>query len=139
MNKVLFIFFLILIAISCSKKEEVKFEAFSPEAFAYDIGDGWEVNATINVRGFKKEERDDESFVSLSYSIDLINPSSDSTKNIFSNSKEVNEKEINDVQLEAQFELDNTAVLGKYKLIFNIKDNNSGKTVSAETNFELEE
>ena len=139
MNKVLFILFLILVAISCEKKEEVKFEVFSPEAFAYDIGDGWEVNATINVRGFKKEERDDESSVSLSYSIDLVNPAGDSTKNIYSNSKEVNEKEINDVQLEAQFELTNTSLLGKYKLLFNIKDNNSGKTTSAETDFELED
>ena len=130
---------ILLLLISCSKKEEVKFEAFSPEAFAYDIGDGWEVNATINVKGFEQEERDDESFASLSYSIDLINPEDDSTKNIFSNSKEVNEKEINDVQLEAQFELADTFVLGKYKLLFNIKDNNSGKTTSAETDFELEE
>ena len=124
---------ILLLLISCSKKEEVKFEAFSPEAFAYDIGDGWEVNATINVKGFEQEERDDESFASLSYSIDLINPENDSTKNIFSNSKEVNEKEINDVQLEAQFELADTSALGKYKLLFNIKDNNSGKTTSAET------
>jgi hypothetical protein len=130
---------ILLLLISCSKKEEVKFEAFSPEAFAYDIGDGWEVNATINVKGFEQEERDDESFASLSYSIDLINPEDDSTKNIFSNSKEVNEKEINDVQLEAQFELADTSALGKYKLLFNIKDNNSGKTTSAETDFELEE
>ena len=37
MNKILFVFFLTLITISCSKKEEVKFEAFSPEAFAYDM------------------------------------------------------------------------------------------------------
>ena len=130
---------ILLFLISCSKKEEIKFEAFSPEAFAYDIGDSWEVNATINVKGFEQEERDDESFVSLSYSIDLINPEDDSTKNIFSNSKEVNEKEINDVQLEAQFELANTSMLGNYKLLFNIKDNNSGKTTSAETDFELEE
>ena len=130
---------ILLLLISCSKKEEMKFEAFSPEAFAYDIGDGWEVNATINVKGFEQEERDDESFASLSYSIDLINPEDDSTKNIFSNSKEVNEKEINDVQLEAQFELADTSALGKYKLLFNIKDNNSGKTTSAETDFELEE
>ena len=130
---------ILLLLISCSKKEEVKFEAFSPEAFAYDIGDGWEVNATINVKGFEQEERDDESFASLSYSIDLINPEDDSTKNIFSNSKEVNEKEINDVQLEAQFELADTSALGKYKLLFNIKDNNSGKTTSAETDFDLEE
>jgi hypothetical protein len=125
--------------ISCNKKEEVKFVAFSPEAFAYDIGDGWEVNATINVKGFEKKERDDGNFVSLSYSIDLINPDGDSTKSIFSDLKEINEQEITDVQLEAQFELDNSSVQGKYSLLFNIKDNNSGKTTSAEAEFKLEE
>ena len=139
MNKTFFLVFILLLSYSCSKKEEVKFEAFSPEAFAYDIGGSWEVNATINVRGFEKVERDDENFVSLSYSIDLINPDGDSTKNIFSDLKEVTEKEINDVQLEAQFELDKTSVQGKYNLLFKIKDNKSGKTTSAEAEFELEE
>ena len=91
------------------------------------------------MRGFEKVERDDENFVSLSYSIDLINPDGDSTKNIFSDLKEVTEKEINDVQLEAQFELDKTSVQGKYNLLFKIKDNKSGKTTSAEAEFELEE
>ena len=139
MMKQILIFSILIVVFSCSKKEEVKFEAFSPEAFAYDIGDSWEVNATINVRGFEKVERDDENFVSLSYSIDLINPDGDSTKNIFSDLKEVTEKEINDVQLEAQFELDKTSVQGKYNLLFKIKDNKSGKTTSAEAEFELEE
>ena len=139
MNKALCIFILIFVTISCSKKEEVKFEAFSPEAFAYDIGDSWEVNATVNVRGFTKLEKNDEFSVSLSYSVDLIKPDGEVTKDIFSNVKEVNEKEINDVQLEAQFDLDKTYVQGKYKVAFSIKDNNSDKTTSAEAEFELEE
>ena len=91
MNKALCIFILIFVTISCSKKEEVKFEAFSPEAFAYDIGDSWEVNATVNVRGFTKLEKNDEFSVSLSYSVDLIKPDGEVTKDIFSNVKEVNE------------------------------------------------
>lgn len=139
MNKALCIFILIFVTISCSKKEEVKFEAFSPEAFAYDIGDSWEVNATVNVRGFTKLEKNDEFSVSLSYSVDLIKPDGEVTKDIFSNVKEVNEKEINDVQLEAQFDLDKTYAQGKYKVAFSIKDNNSDKTTSAEAEFELEE
>lgn len=130
---------ILLLLISCSKKEEVKFEAFSPEAFAYDIGDSWEVNATINVRGFTKIERGNKYFVSLSYSVDLLKPDGEATNDIFSNIKEVNEKEINDVQLEAQFDLDKTYSLGKYTVVFSIKDNNSEKTTSAEAEFELEE
>ena len=139
MKKILLLITLYIIALSCSKKEEVKFEAFSPEAFAYDIGDVWEVNATVNVKGFEKVEIDDEFSVSLSYIIDLINPTGDSTKNIFSDLKEVREREINDVQLEAQFELDDSYVNGVYQTVFNIKDNNSGKTVSARVEFELKD
>lgn len=139
MKKILLITIVYIIAISCSKKEEVKFEAFSSEAFAYDIGDGWEINATVNVRGFAKVERDDESFVSLSYSVDLINPDGNVTKNIFNDSKEVNEQEISDVQLEAQFDLAKTYSQGKYKVVFTIKDNNSGKITSAQADFVLEE
>lgn len=139
MKKILLIIIVYIIAVSCSKKEEVKFEAFSPEAFAYDIGDGWEINATVNVRGFAKVERDDESFVSLSYSLDLINPDGNVTKNIFNDSKDVNEQEISDVQLEAQFDLAKTYSQGKYKVVFTIKDNNSGKTTSSQADFVLEE
>ena len=139
MKKILLIFFFLLITVSCGKKEEVKFEAFSPEAFAYDIGDVWEVNATVNVKGFEKIEIDDESSVSLSYSVDLINPTGDSTKNIFSDLKELRDREINDVQLEAQFELDDSYLNGIYKIVFNIKDNNSGKSVSAQVEFELKD
>ena len=139
MQKIFVIFIILIAVISCSKKEEVKFEAFSPEAFAYDIGDVWEVNATVNVRGFEKVERNDEFSVSLSYSVDLINPDGDSTKNIFSDLKDVRDREINDVQLEAQFELDNTQTQGTYKIVFNINDNNSGKAVSAQVEFELKD
>lgn len=139
MNKSVFFSFILLFTFSCSKKEEVKFETFSPEAFAYDIGDVWEVNATVNVKGFEKVEIDDEFSVSLSYIIDLINPAGDSTKNIFSDLKELRDREINDVQLEAQFELDDSYVNGLYQIVFNIKDNNSGKTVSARVEFELKD
>jgi len=138
-NKILLIALVCIIATSCSKKEEIKFEAFSPEAFAYDIGEAWEVNATVNVRGFEKIKKDDETFVSLSYNVDLINSDGDSTKNIFSDLKEVSDREINDIQLEAQFELDDTQTQGTYKIVFNIKDNNSSKTVSAQVEFELED
>ncbi|MDH3268011.1 MAG: hypothetical protein OEM46_04075 [Ignavibacteria bacterium] len=139
MNKSVFFIFILLFSFSCGKKEEVKFEAFSPEAFAYDIGEAWEVNATVNVRGFEKIKKDDETFVSLSYNVDLINSDGDSTKNIFSDLKEVSNREINDIQLEAQFELDDTQTRGTYKIVFNIKDNNSSKTVSAQVEFELED
>ena len=137
MNKIFYIFFLILAVISCSKKEEVKFEAFSPEAFAYDIGDGWEVNATVNVKGFTKNEVGDELSAALEYSVDLIGPDSLDIKNIFTDSKEVTGEELMDVQLEAQFELDYENPEGMYKIQFNVVDIMSGEVTTAISEFEL--
>jgi hypothetical protein len=137
MNKTLYILLLILLTISCSKKEEVKFEAFSPEAFAYDIGDAWEINATVNAKGFVKKEVGDELSTSLDFRVDLLDPNGVLTKDIFVDSKEVTSKELIDVQLEAQFELDYSALDGQYKIVFNITDKYSGETVTAEAEFEL--
>jgi len=137
MNKTLYILLIILLTISCGKKEEVKFEAFSPEAFAYDIGDSWEINATVNVKGFERKEVGDELSTSLGFSVDVIDPDGAETLDIFFDSKEVTSKELIDVQLEAQFELDYNSPDGLYKIIFHITDKYSGEIVTAETEFEL--
>ena len=137
MKKIVFVCFILFAVISCNKKEEVKFEAFSPEAFAYDIGDSWEINATVNVKGFVKKEMGDELSASLDFSVDLTGPDSLVIKNIFIDSKEVSDSEIIDVQLESQFELDYNSPEGTYKIIFNITDNNSGKVTSGQAEFEL--
>jgi hypothetical protein len=137
MKIIITLFLLALLTISCSKKEEVKFEAFSPEAFAYDIGDSWEINSTVNVRGFVKNEVGDELSTSLDFSVDIIDPDGVETKNIFLDSKEVTSKELIDVQLEAQFELDYNTPDGQYKIIFNITDKYSGEIVTAEAEFTL--
>lgn len=137
MKTVLNSIIVILLITGCSRKEDVKFEAFSPEAFAYDIGDAWEINATVNVKGFKKEEVDDEFSASFDFNVDLTGPDSLETENIFVDSKDVTNVELIDVQLEAQFELNYNSPEGLYKIVFNITDKYSGKIVSAETEFEL--
>ena len=137
MNKTLYILLIILLTISCSKKEEVKFEAFSPEAFAYDIGDSWEINATVNVKGFVKKEVGEELSASLEFAVDMIGPDSLKVTNIFSDSKDVKSSELIDIQLEAQFELDYNSPEGLYKITFNVTDTNSGEVASAEAEFEL--
>ena len=136
--KILTILFLLaLLSLSCSKKEEVKFEAFSPEAFAYDIGDSWEINATVNVKGFVKKEVGEELSASLEFTVDMIGPDSLEIKNIFDDSKNVTSGELIDVQLEAQFELDYNSPEGLYKITFNVTDINSEEVTSAEAEFEL--
>jgi hypothetical protein len=137
MNKVLYLFFLILITISCSKKEEEKFEAFSPEAFAYDIGDSWEINATVNIKRFVVKEVGDQSSSSISFSVDLVHPDETVTIDVFVDSKEVTSTELIDVQLEAQFELEYDSPDGVYKLVFHITDKYSGEIVTAEAEFQL--
>lgn len=137
MNKTLYILLIILLTISCGKKEEVKFETFSPEAFAYDIGDSWEINATVNVKGFEKKEVGDELSASLGFSVDVIDPDGAETLDVFFDSKEVTSKELVDVQLEAQFELDYNSPDGLYKIIFHVTDKYSGEIVTAEAEFEL--
>ena len=137
MNRIFYVFFLTLAVIACSKKEEVKFEAFSPEAFAYDIGDGWEVNATVNIKGFTKNEVGDDLSAALEYTVDLVGPDSLDIKNIFADSKEITSEELMDVQLEAQFELDYENPEGIYTLQFNVIDIMSGEVTSAKAEFEL--
>ena len=137
MYRVITLISLISLIVGCGKKEEVKLEAFSPEAFAYDIGDSWEINATVNVKGFEKKETGNELSTSLDFSVDIIDPDGIETKDIFIDSKDVTSKELIDVQLEAQFELDYNSPDGLYKIIFNITDNYSGEIVSAEAEFEL--
>ena len=137
MKKVIGLILLTLIIYSCSKKEEVRFESFSPEAFAYDIGDSWEVNATVNVKGFVRKEVGDELSASLDYSVDLTGPDSIDVESIFVDSKDVTGSEQIDVQLEAQFELDYNSPEGLYQITFNVTDNNSGEKTSAQTQFEL--
>jgi len=137
MYRVITLISLISLIVGCGKKEEVKFEAFSPEAFAYDIGDSWEINATVNVKGFVKKEVGDELSTSLAFRVDIIDPDGVETKNIFIDSKDVTSKELIDVQLEAQFELDYNSPDGLYKIVFNITDKFSGETVTAQVEFEL--
>jgi len=129
----------VILITSCGKKE-TNLEAFSPDAFAFDIGDTWEVNAQVNVKGFNEKEIEDTFYASITYSVDLILPDDKKIENIFNNNEEVTkEEEIIDVQLEVQFDLDSTYTVGKYKLLFNIQDNFSEQTADAFVEFDLTE
>ena len=138
MKKVILVLAALLLVTSCSKKD-VKFEAFSAEAFAFDIGDGKaEVNATVRVKGFTQTEKDDIYKAAVAYDVDLIKPDSSVVKSIFKDVKtETGSEPIADVALEAQFNLDSTYADGNYKLIFNITDKHSEGTAVSEVKFDL--
>ena len=140
MKKLILFFLTFLLIISCSKKE-VPFEAFSAEAFVFDIGDGIaEVNSTVRVKGFVQTEKDDNYKAAVAYEIDLLKPDSTITKSIFKFvQKDENTEPINDVALEAQFNLDSTNYKsGVYTLIYKIADTNSENTLETKVNFDLE-
>jgi hypothetical protein len=139
MKKIMFVILLLIITISCGKKEE-NLEAFSPETFAYDLVNQWEVNATVRVKGVKqiKIKNEDNYYSALTLNIDLIHPDGKVEKNKFSytHSKKSNEI-LKDIGLEAQFELDSTYSDGIYKIVFNISDAHSQKSTSIEKELEL--
>lgn len=129
---------LMLIFYSCSKKEEVKLTAFSTEAFAYNMGDSSEVDATTQVKGFQQEKKNGSYYATLSYDVDLITPKGDTVKSIVSKVVDkIHKEEMMDAQLDAQFDIDSTYKNGKYKVLFRIKDALSGKVATSTANFNL--
>lgn len=139
MKKIFLIITAILFAVSCSKNE-VPFEAFSAEAFVFDIGDGIaEVNSTVRVKGFVQTEKDDNYKAAIAYDVDLLKPDSTLEKSVFKFvQKDENTEPISDIALEAQFNLDSTYKSGVYTLIYKIADENSQKTLEAKVSFDLE-
>ena len=139
MKKIIFMIATLLVIISCSKKE-VKFEAFSAEAVAFDIGDGTaEVNATVRVKGFVQTEKDNNYKASVAYEVDLLNPDSSVRKSVYKFVQSAEKKEpISDIALDAQFSLDSTYKAGTYTLVFNIADKNSDNKTEAKVSFDLQ-
>ncbi len=139
MKKIILVLVALLIAISCSKKD-VKFEAFSAEAFAFDIGDGTaEVNATVRIKGFTQTEKNDIYKAEVAYDVDLIKPDSSISKSVFKFvQNDEGQEPISDIALEAQFSLDSSYTEGTYTLVFNITDKNSENKTEAKVNFDLQ-
>ena len=130
--------FLVFTIFNCKNKPEPKLELFNPQAFAFDVGDSWEVNATINAKGFLQKEENSEFKIKLSYNVSLITPQKDTLKKIFTDILANNQKnDFIDIPVEAQIELDTTFEAGNYKLLFNVKDENSKQEKTAEVSFKL--
>ncbi len=123
---------------ACSKKEE-KLEVFNAEAFAYYLENGWEVDATTRVKGFKQNEKDNKFTARISYTVDLVKPDGNTIKSIVSKTEDkVNDEKFMDAPVDIQFDLDSTYQDGDYKVIFNIKDAETGNTASASASFKLQ-
>ena len=138
--KKLFLIVIGLFVITACSKKDVKFEAFSAEAFVFDIGDGVaEINSSVRVKGFVQTEKDNNYKAAIAYDIDLLKPDSTVEKSVFKFvQKDENTEPINDIALEAQFNLDSTYKSGIYTLIYKIADENSENTLETKVNFDLE-
>lgn len=129
----------ILILAGCGGGDKTKLEAYNAEAFAYDLGDSWEVNATTRVKGFFQKEENKTFTALFSYEIDLVTPAGDTLKSLISRTEDkMNKEKMSDVDLETQFDLDSTYAEGNYKVIFNVKDMNTEQTAKTSAEFVLE-
>lgn len=121
--KVVLLIIILFSVWACSSKPEPKLELFSPEAFAFEVDNSWEITATVNAKGFSQNIDENNPNINLFYKVDLITPANDTIKSIFDKNILLNEKqEISDLQLEAQIELDSTFSTGEYNLVFNVSD-----------------
>jgi len=141
MKRFLSISTLSLLLLTACDKEETKLEAFNPVAFAYDLGNTWELIATINVKGFEQREGSGNTFeASISYSADIKTPNGKTVENLYSDKIHISAQEkIIVIPLEVQFELDSTYSFGKYTIIFNITDVYSQTNITGSAEFDLTE
>jgi len=139
MKKLLPLILLLLIIVACSKQEK-KLELFSPEAFAYTLENGWELNISCQAKGYELFENKGKYYSKLAFVIDIKQPDGTVIKNVQSGKVEQLAKEDDaDTQLNVQIKLDEKYKSGNYIAIFNFRDELSGKQLKIEKQFELSE
>lgn len=125
---------------ACSKKKEAKLKVFSSEAFAYQMDDSSEVDATARVSGFRQNDENGMYSATIGYNIDLVTPKGDTIKSMISKIMDkTNKEKLSEIPIEIQFDLDSTFAKGNYKLIFNIKDVLSNQTAVTSAGFTVGE
>ncbi len=140
MRKILFsisFVVIVLIIFSCSE-ENNKFEVYNSEAFAFQVDNEWELNASAQVKGFTQVEENDEYLAKLSYYVNLITPSGEELEEIDYGMIDRNSVEkLTDTQIEIQVILDSSFVKGEYALKIFVVDDYSEQQSNTETKFSL--
>ncbi len=139
MKRILYFLFPALIFVAaCSTADDLKFEAFNPEVFAFDIGSEYEVNASVRVKGFEIRGEGEKFNSSIGYEIDLVKPDGETVKALLSKIEELDFTEkVGDTGIDMQFSLDSGYAEGKYTIVINLTDNFSGRTTSISSEFSL--
>lgn len=136
-KKIFLIFFMIFAFAACSKKQE-KLELFSAESFAYSLDKGWEVDASVRVKGFEQNANNGSYSTKLSYTVDLETPEGKVIKSIDSGKVDKTAADkMMDLQINSQIQLDGTYKLGSYKLVFNATDDPTGRKATLQSSFDL--
>ncbi|OGU58215.1 MAG: hypothetical protein A2V66_01525 [Ignavibacteria bacterium RBG_13_36_8] len=138
MNKFVYMLMLLVVFMSACSKEERKLELFSPEAFAFKLEEGWELNASVQVKGVSLRGENGGYSARLSYYVDAVTPAGEKLEEIYSDivNKE-SADEFNEMTIELQVEFDQSYLAGEYKLIFYVTDDYLQQEVSIEKTFEL--
>jgi hypothetical protein len=129
-----------ILFISCGKKEIPKLSTFNPVTYAFKTDGGWDVQASIQVKGFTQKKEKDTFIVKMFYTVDLLKPDGNLVKGVVKDTiDEENSEEFIDLPVNVQFELDSTYAVGKYKVIYNIKDALSDQQIKSDKDLELTE
>ena len=129
---------LFLLMWGCAEEPDLKL--FSPEAFAFTLDNGWEINATVNSSGFAQIEKENSDlyFTHLNYTVNLFAPE-DSLYDVDHDSViDSTDEELMDIQIETQIELDAGFKAGDYTLEFIVEDKYSTTKDTISTQFVLE-
>ena len=137
MKKYFLLLFILSLTVACSKKQE-KLELFSAESFAYSLDKGWEVDASVRVKGFEQTENNGTYSAKLSYTVDLESPDGKVIKSIdLGKIDKTSAEKMIDLQINSQIQLDSNYKLGSYKLVLNVTDEPTGRKASIQSSFDL--
>ncbi len=127
-----------LLFLSCA--EDPKLILFSPESFAFSLDEGWEVNASVNAKGFAQIEKENSDlyFTHITYSVNFFTPEDSIYKADYDSIIDSTDEEIMDMQIETQLELDNGFSKGNYTIEFIVEDKYSITKDTLSTQFVLE-
>ncbi len=135
--KFLIPFTIAMVFVSGCGNEKTELQIFSPDAYAFPMGNGWELNGSFRVKGIEAKETENRFQYSVKYSIiftDEQNQKRLLVKDVLYD--ESFDEEQQDVGVDFQTELDSTFKEGKYKALIEIEDNLSRK--HAQLKFEIE-
>jgi hypothetical protein len=120
MRNLIFLFIGVIL-FSCAQ-EKLKLELFSPDAFAFTMDDGWELNAAVNVKGFKQNNKDDIYMSKVSYLIHIVTPTDTIYKADYGVLEESSKEEMMDKTIESQIQFGSNFQAGDYMLIVFAED-----------------